>query len=114
MTAARRRTGQAGEDRAAAWYAEAGWEVLVRNWRCAEGEIDLVVRRGATVAVVEVKTRSSAAYGHGLEAVTAPKQARLRRLAVRWLAESGVRAGEVRFDVVSVTAGHLEVVEGAF
>jgi len=99
----------------AAWYAERGYEVLARNWRCSEGELDLVVRHGRTVVFCEVKTRSSAAFGAPVEAVTRAKQARLRRLAGCWL-ESGrpARTSGIRFDVASVLGGEIEVIEGAF
>lgn len=110
----RRRLGAVGEDLAASWYQAAGYRILDRNWRCGDGEIDLVVRRGATVVVVEVKARSSTAFGSPASAVTPAKQRRLRRLAVRWLAERGPRCGVVRFDVVAVTAGRIEVLVGAF
>lgn len=115
MTQGSRRLGIAGEARAAAWYEAEGYEVLARNWRCREGELDLVVRRGATVAFVEVKARSSLAYGHPAEAVGPDKQRRLRVLARRWLAEAGGVRGEVlRFDVVAVLPGSISVIEGAF
>lgn len=114
MTLGRLRTGRRGEDLAAAWYVEHGWEVLARNWRCDRGELDLVVARGDVVAVVEVKARSSSRFGHPAEAVDARKQARLRRLAARWLAESGRRFGELRFDVVAVTPSSVEVIPAAF
>ena len=106
--------GARGEARAAAWYVERGYEVLDRNWRCREGELDLVVARGRTVAFVEVKARSSAAFGHPEEAVTAPKAARIRRLALRWLEAHDRRAVDVRFDVVAVTGRELAVFEDAF
>jgi putative endonuclease len=112
--AARRALGVAGEDLAAAWYAERGYEVLARNWRCREGELDLVVRRGSTLVFCEVKARSSLAFGSPLEAVTPAKRQRIRLLAARWLDEAEVRSRELRFDVVAVLAGELEVVEGAF
>lgn len=114
MTDARRRLGAAGERAAAAWYEARGYRVLARNWRCREGELDLVLGRGRTVVFCEVKTRSSAAYGVPAAAVTHDKQRRLRVLAMRWLAESGVSAGELRFDVVGVLAGRVEVIEAAF
>jgi len=99
---------------AAAWYEANGYEVVARNWRCRQGELDLVVRRGRTIVFCEVKTRSSTAFGAPVEAVTRAKQARLRLLAARWLEESARPAGEVRFDVASVLAGRLEVLHGAF
>jgi len=107
-----------GEAAAAAWYEEAGYEVLDRNWRRREGEVDLIVRKGRTVVFVEVKSRSSDAFGTGAEAVVAAKQRRIRRLAARWLAEltpaSGRALVDLRFDVVDVTAGEVDVVEDAF
>lgn len=114
MTGYRRRLGDLGEDLAAAWYVRAGYRVLDRNWRCDEGEIDLVCRRGSTVVVCEVKTRRSSAFGSPAEAVTATKRLRLRRLAARWLREHGSRYAEVRFDVASVRSGEVEVLEGAW
>ncbi len=114
MTRARRALGSAGEDLAAAEYERRGYEVLARNWRCREGELDLVLRSGATVVFCEVKARSTLAFGSPFEAVTAAKRRRIRLLATRWLQESGVRAGELRFDVVGVLDGAVEVVEGAF
>ena len=98
----------------AAWYEANGYSVIDRNWRCRQGEIDLVARRGRVVVFCEVKTRSSTAFGAPVEAVTRTKQARLRVLAARWLEHSDVAAGEIRFDVASVLDGQLEVLEGAF
>lgn len=106
--------GGRGEDLAAAWYEEQGYQVLERNWRCAGGELDVVARRGRTTVFCEVKTRSSAAFGSPAEAVTPAKQARVRRLAARWLASGSRRPGLVRFDVASVLDGQLQVIEAAF
>lgn len=114
MPSGRQRLGARGEDLAAAWYQERGYRVVARNWRCRDGELDLVLAAGATVVFCEVKTRSSAAFGMPVEAVTPPKQARLRRLAARWLRESGTRAGQLRFDVASVIGARVEVIEAAF
>jgi putative endonuclease len=113
-----RALGRSGEDRAAAWYEDQGWEVLERNWRRREGEVDLIVRRGRTVAFCEVKTRTSDAYGTGAESVLPAKRKRIRRLAARWLAEltpaSGRALVDLRFDVVSITGGEVDVIEDAF
>lgn len=114
MTRARQVLGAAGEDLSAAWYEARGYQVLARNWRCREGEIDLVLRRGATLVVCEVKTRSSLAFGSPLDAVTPVKQRRIRRLAAAWLHESGNHADDVRFDVAAVLDGIVDVVENAF
>lgn len=103
-----------GEETVAEWYRSSGFEVVARNWRCPQGELDLVVRHGDLVVVCEVKTRSSTAFGAPVEAVTRAKQARLRRAAARWLEDGSHHAGLVRFDVASVLDGVVEVVEGAF
>lgn len=94
--------GSYGEGVAVRHLEEAGYEILDRNWRCPEGELDIVARWGAVLVVCEVKTRSGTGFGSPLEAVTATKAARLRRLAARWLAERRTHAEEVRFDVVGV------------
>ncbi len=100
---------------AAQWYEAAGYQVEARNWRCREGEIDLVVRRGRCVVFCEVKTRTTDAFGAPAEAVGRAKRARIRRLAARWLAEeSALRARQIRFDVVAVVGTSVEVIEGAF
>ncbi len=115
MTQARRALGASGEQAAADWYVDNGYEVVARNWRCRDGELDLVVRRGRAFVFCEVKTRSSTVFGAPVEAVTRQKQVRLRHLAARWLEDhAGVRASEIRFDVASVLDGHLEIVQGAF
>jgi putative endonuclease len=106
--------GASGEAAVAAWYEANGYDVLARNWRCRDGELDLVVRRGATIAFCEVKTRRTAAYGVPAEAVTATKQRRLRRLAAQWLSAATVRPAEIRFDVAGVLDGEIEVLEAAF
>ena len=110
----RRALGVTGEDAAEARYRSAGWTVLARNWRCREGELDLVLNRGHVIVFCEVKTRTTDRYGGPAAAVTSVKQARLRRLAMRWLGESGARAAKLRFDVAVVRDGVVQVIEGAF
>lgn len=114
MTLARRDLGISGEDLAARWYETNGYEIVARNWRCREGELDLVVRRQRTIVFCEVKARSSEAFGLPVEAVTHAKRQKLRHLASRWLAESPMRFKEIRFDVVAILRGEIEVFEGAF
>ena len=101
--AARRALGAYGESLAARHLVEvAGMVLLDRNWRCTAGEIDLVLRDGAVLVVCEVKTRSSVACGTPHEAVGPAKLDRLRRLAVRWMTDRGVRVPDVRVDLVAV------------
>ena len=95
--------GRYGEDLAAQHLTAAGMQVLARNWRCREGELDIVALDRDAVVFVEVKTRSSNAFGEPSEAVGPVKARRIRGLACRWLLEQRP-AGEhdLRFDVVSV------------
>jgi putative endonuclease len=111
--------GKYGEALAAGRLAADGLVVLDTNWRCREGEIDLVARAGDALVVVEVKTRSGAGYGGAAGAVTPAKQRRLRRLAVRWLADHpGTGWESIRFDVVTVVRGcgavDVQHLRGAF
>ncbi|MGZ4706464.1 MAG: YraN family protein [Acidimicrobiales bacterium] len=114
MTARRLALGAAGEAQAAAWYEANGYEIVARNWRCRDGEIDLIVRRQRTIVFCEVKTRTSTAFGTPAEAITRAKRDKLRHLAARWLDESPIRAMNIRFDVAAILAGELEMIEGAF
>ena len=98
----RRSLGSEGEALAARWYESSGCEVLERNWRCSDGELDLVVRDSDAIVFCEVKTRRGDAFGAPEEAVTVAKQRRIRGLAARWLSEHRVRAARIRFDVASV------------
>lgn len=84
--------GRAGEARASAYMSGLGYEVLDRNWRCAQGEIDIVAVRGGELAIVEVKTRRSTAFGHPFEAIDEVKRRRLWRLAYAWVEAHGDHA----------------------
>jgi putative endonuclease len=102
-TATRRmRLGAFGEAYAARHLTDLGMVLLDRNWRCAAGEIDLVLREARTLVVCEVKTRTSADFGSPLEAVSTAKAERLRCLAAAWVEQSGLRPADVRLDLVGV------------
>ncbi|MGD0935966.1 MAG: YraN family protein [Streptosporangiaceae bacterium] len=95
--------GRSGEQAAADYLEAEGFRILERNWRCADGEIDIVAVDRHTFVVCEVKTRSGTRYGTPLESVSRLKRNRLRRLAVRWLTAHGVHFDQVRIDIVGVT-----------
>ncbi|MEV5379958.1 YraN family protein [Streptosporangium nondiastaticum] len=100
---AREALGRYGENLAVRLLAQAGIVVLERNWRCREGEIDIVAMEADTLVVCEVKTRSAGVYEHPMAAVTPAKAERLRRLAERWLERhGGPPPGGVRIDLVGV------------
>ena len=94
--------GAMGRVVAAQHLQEQGLVVLDRNWRCADGEVDLVLRDGDDIVFCEVKTRRSDRFGPPAAAVTYRKTRKLRQLALRWLAQSEVHPREIRFDVVEV------------
>lgn len=102
MTTERRAVGAYGERVAEQHLREQGLVVLARNWRCADGEVDLILRDGEDVVFCEVKTRRGSRFGTPAEAIGNAKVRRLRRLAARWLEETSVRPREIRFDVVAV------------
>ena len=115
---ARTLLGRRGEDAAATFYEKGGYRVLDRNFRCSEGEIDLVLGYGSTIVFCEVKTRATDYFGIPAEAVSHRKQSRLHRLAAAWLARRRPGDVEVRFDVVSAIVRdgelHLTHIPDAF
>ena len=102
--AAKDTLGRRGEQLAASYLEGRGYEVVDRNWRCPQGEIDIIARDSDELVFVEVKTRSSVAFGHPLEAITAVKLARLRRLAAAWCEAHPDGFASIRIDAVAVIA----------
>ncbi len=101
--ASRRALGAYGEELAARLLTgERGMTLLDRNWRCPEGELDLVLRDGDVLVACEVKTRRSEGCGTPHEAVDATKLERLQRLLWRWAAEHEVHPQDARVDLVAV------------
>ncbi|WP_101524054.1 YraN family protein [Nocardioides houyundeii] len=94
--------GAYGEELAARHLVRAGMVVLDRNWRCAAGEIDLVLRDAQTLVVCEVKTRTDDRFGSPHEAITPVKLRRLRALAATWLVAHQAHPQEVRIDLVAI------------
>jgi putative endonuclease len=95
--------GREGEDAAVEYLKRKGFTILDRNWRCSEGELDIVAVDPRRVFVaVEVKTRSGTRYGTPLEAVGRKKLRRLRKLTVIWLNAHGIRYDRIRIDVVGI------------
>jgi putative endonuclease len=94
--------GRQGEILASDFLVAQGMRIVDRNWRCPEGEIDIVAIDGDTLVVAEVKTRRSLDYGHPFEAVGTAKLARLHRLAHSWSREHELRLAHRRVDVVAV------------
>ncbi|MBK6849301.1 MAG: YraN family protein [Proteobacteria bacterium] len=114
--------GRRGEQLAAAYLERRGYRLIERNYRIAQGEIDLVAEDGPVLCFVEVRSRRHAELGHPLETIGPRKQARLIRAARHYLARHDLAQGEqaertVRFDVVSIVYEpefELRLVQGAF
>jgi putative endonuclease len=99
-----RALGDYGERLAVRYLREQGLTIVDRNWRCVRGEIDIVALDGECLAFVEVKTRTTEAFGAPFEAVTRRKLARLRLLSGLWreAADARWRGRPSRIDVVSI------------
>jgi putative endonuclease len=112
-TLTRAEIGAIGEQLAVDHLKSLGLRVLVRNWRCRYGELDVIAADDAAgvVVFVEVKTRTSDQFGGVAEAVTPNKVRRLRRLAGLWLAVQDSSWAEVRIDVIGVRIGHRRTPE---
>lgn len=105
--------GQAAEQAAADYLAARGLRLLERNWRCKGGEIDLVMRDGATLVFVEVRARTGSGFGGAAASITAAKRGRVILAARHYLAAKCLDA-PCRFDAVLVQDGRLEWLKGAF
>lgn len=104
---ARQRTGDAAEDQALDHLQRQGLRLVERNFRCKGGEIDLILRDGATVVFVEVRARANAAFGGAVTSVTPAKQRRLLVAAQVWL-QGQRELPACRFDVIAVEGGQLQ------
>ena len=109
--------GRSGEDRAARHLAKQGYRVLERNYRTKQGEIDLIALDRDTVVFVEVKTRTTDAYGAPELAVDGRKQQRMAKAALAWLKQKKLDQMACRFDVVAIRGDgepQVEVIRDAF
>ena len=98
-----RQLGTFGEATVAHHLETLGYDIIERNWRIKEGEIDLIACDSrALLHFVEVKTRSSLAFGDPLEAIDRNKARRLQRLALAWLATHHQFGSDFSIDVAAV------------
>lgn len=105
--------GHEGEERATAFLVERRFRILERNYHTRFGEIDIVAKDGEETVFVEVKQRSSEAFGSGLEAIGQKKQERLTAAIEEYRQEHLTENDPVRFDVVSIYPdGSVEYLKG--
>jgi putative endonuclease len=102
MSRVRRNMGMWGEKIAAEYLVDRGYEILERNVRSAEGELDIVAKQGEYIVFVEVKTRGSQEFGKPEEALTTSKQDRLRKAAWAYLDEHASLDALWRIDVIAI------------
>lgn len=110
--------GRRGEDIAAEHLLANGYRIVERNYRCRQGEIDIIATDKAAIVFIEVKTRSSDRFGLPASAVDHAKQGRMARASMAYMADKGIDDKEARFDVVSVViegdGWKAEVIKDAF
>ena len=107
--------GIAGENAAEQYLSGMGMKTLCRRWKCACGEIDLILfDTDNTIVFVEVKNRRSGNPGSGLYAIDAKKQKRISKAAMLYLIKYGKTEYNVRFDAVEVYSGRITYIRDAF
>ena len=108
--------GKYWEDRAAEYLKEKGYKILDRNFRCREGEIDLIAYRRSTLIFVEVRGRESGNFMDPVDSIDRYKMRRVLKAAALYLnrGEHVKKWKEVRIDVIAVTDDGLNHIKGAF
>jgi len=105
--------GKEGEVRAERFLTEKGYETVVRNYRYKRSEIDLIVKKENWLVFVEVKMRSSAAFGHPEQSVNSAKRKKVMEGAAQYLEETNWK-GNVRYDIVAINRKEIVHFEDAF
>ncbi len=98
----KRRRGSQGETIAVDYLIKKNYRVLEQNYRFERGEIDIIAYDGDILVFIEVKARSSTAYGEPIEAVTRSKQKQIRKVAEGYLLEHSIEDTSCRFDVITI------------
>jgi putative endonuclease len=98
----RRQTGKIGEDMATDFLKKSGYKVIERNYRCNIGEIDIIAVDKDVLAFVEVRTKKSSSFCQPQQTITSPKQKKLQKLALYFLAHKKIKNMDCRFDVVAI------------
>lgn len=115
----RRETGALGEKVAGAFLENNGYEIIEKNYRCAEGEVDIIATQGNTLVFIEVRTKRNRQYGSPEESITLVKSERLRGLAERYMQEQEKTKVNWRIDLVAIEmergnrVKRIEIIENA-
>lgn len=95
-------TGKIGEDMAVNFLKESGYKIVERNFRCNLGEIDIIALDENILAFVEVRTKNSSDFCSPQQTITFPKQKKLKKLSLYYLAKGQIKNRDCRFDVVAI------------
>ena len=106
--------GSVGESYAVTFLEKKGYKIIARNWSSKLGEVDIIASEKDTLVFVEVKSRHSAEYGIAAQAVDARKQKQVIKSALGYIKRQGIVDRDIRFDVVSITGGEVELIRNAF
>jgi len=104
------KVGDLGEQAAADYLQEVGYELLERKYRLKIGEIDIIAKKDHTIVFIEVKTRRSTRYGFPAEAVTYRKQQKIINTALCYLKQINQNNASCRFDVMEIFLTELNVI----
>lgn len=110
----RRQIGSEYEAVAANYLKKNGYEIIMLNYRCRLGEIDIIAREGKNLVFVEVKYRKTLTVGDPLEAIDFRKQARIRKACQYYLMEHNMIDVPVRFDAVGILDNKITLIKDAF
>ena len=105
----KRKLGEIGENMAAELLRNKGYDILRRNYRCRQGEIDIIAERYGELCFVEVKTRQGFDYGRPCESINEEKKQHIRRTAKEYIEElkrNGYYPRRVDFQVIEIVAEH--------
>jgi len=106
--------GDCGEAITISFLKKNGYKILETNYKNKIGEIDIIALKSGVVCFVEVKRRSTLAFGRPIEAVDHKKQQKIRRVAEFYLMVKHKTFADVRFDVVEIVGDEISIVENAF
>ena len=118
MSKERLELGRLGEGLALKKIRRLGYKMIICNYRCALGEIDIIAKDGDTLVFIEIKTRKGKSIGYAKEAVDARKRRQLSKVALAYMKSNDCCEAKARFDVVAVCIDknkpEIEVVKNAF
>lgn len=106
--------GEQAEQLAQAYLISQGLQMIMRNFRCRQGELDLIMREQHTLVIIEVRYRKNNTYGSAVESITQAKQQRIISATLMYLAHHPIDC-PIRFDVLAITGtNQIEWIKNAF